>query len=155
VIDPRHVGRRYGPYRYVVGLEDIRDFATAVSGGIPGRTLWVAEEQPRPWYVDEAAAASPQAIVAPPTFAARFAMQPFSAACADPALGIDVVKVLHGEQAFDFGDVVRPGDELETTGEIVGVRSKGALDFLTVRTATTNQRGKTVVVGTWTAVVRP
>jgi acyl dehydratase len=156
MIDAKHLGRRYGPFRYVVGLEEIRDFAVVLAGGIPGRVFAGAPtEAPHPWFVDEAAARASRhgGIIAPPTFCVRFAMQPFALACADPALGIDLVKVLHGEQAFEFGDVVRPGDVLETTGEIADIRQKAGMDFLTVKTATSNQRGKTVVAGTWKAVV--
>ena len=158
MIDRRHLGRRYGPYRYVVGLEEIRDFAVVLAGGVPGRVFAGAPpEAPHPWCVDEgAASASPHGgIVAPPTFCVRFAMQPFALACADPALGIDLVKVLHGEQVFELGDVVRPGDVLETIGEIVDVRQKAGMDFLTVKTTSTNQRGRIAVVGTWKAVVLP
>jgi len=158
VIDRKHLGRRYGPFRYVVGLEDIRDFAVAISGGVPGRVFAGAPaDPPHPWHVDEdAAKASPHGgIIAPPTYCVRFAMRPFALACSDPALGIDLVKLLHGEQAFEYGDVVRPGDVVETTGEIVDLREKAGMDFLTVRSTTTNQRGKVVVVGTWKAVVRP
>jgi acyl dehydratase len=158
VIDASHLGRRYGPYRYTVGLEEIRDFAVTLAGGVPGRVFTRSPpEPPHPWFVDEdAAAASPHGgVIAPPTFCVRFAMQPFALACADPALGIDLVKLLHGEQVFEYGDVVRPGDLLETTGEIVDIRQKAGMDFLTVKTTTRNQRGRTVVVGTWKAVVRP
>lgn len=158
MIDPRHVGRRYGPFRYVVGLEEIRDFAVTLAGGVPGRVFAGAPpEAPHPWYVDEEAArTSPHGgIVAPITFCVRFAMQPFALACSDPALGIDLVKVLHGEQAFEYGDVVRPGDVIETVGEIVDVRQKSGMDFLTVKTKSTNQRGRIAVVGTWKAVVLP
>jgi len=158
VIDGKHVGRRYGPYRYVVGPEEIRDFAITLAGGTPGRVFTGSPpEAPHPWFVDEEAArASPHGgIIAPPTFCVRFAMQPFALACADPALGIDLVKLLHGEQVFEYGDVVRPGDVLETSGEIVDIRQKGGMDFLTVQTTTRNQRDRTVVVGTWKAVVRP
>ena len=157
MIDPAHVGRRYGPYRYTVGVEAIRDFAVTVAGGVPGRAPWLAAEAPHPWFVDEEAARASRAggLVAPPTFVVRFAIEPFAAACADPALGIDLVKLLHGEQAFEYGDPVRPGDVLETAGEIVQVRSKAGKDFLTVKTTTTNARGRMVVVGTWTAVVLP
>ncbi len=157
MIDRAHLGRRYGPYRTTVGAEEIRDFAVAVGGGIPGRVFGADPPDPiHPWYVDEAAArASPaHGIVAPPTFCVRFAMEPFARACSDPALGIDLVKLLHGEQAFDYGDPVHPGDVLETVGEIVELRERAGMDFLTVRTTTTNQRGRTVVVGTWKAVVR-
>ncbi len=158
MIDPRHVGRRYGPFRYVVGLEEIRDFAIAVAGGVPGRVFPRAPPvPPHPWFVDEEAAkASPAGgIVAPPTFCARFAIQPFALACADPALGIDLVKLLHGEQAFEYGAPVRPGDVLDTVGEISDIRERAGMDFLTVRTTTTNQHGRMVVMGTWKAVVRP
>jgi acyl dehydratase len=157
VIDPAHVGRRYGPYRYTVGLEDIRDFAITLAGGTPGRVFaGLPPQPPHPWYVDEdAARASPHGgIIAPPTFCVRFAMQPFARACADPALGIDLVKLLHGEQAFELAEPVRPGDVIETVGEIVEVRQKGGMDFLTVKTTSTNQHGRVVVVGRWRAVVR-
>jgi signal transduction histidine kinase len=41
-----------------------------------------------------------------------------------------------------------------STGEIVDVRSRGSLDFMTVRTETTNQAGERVLVGRWVAVIR-
>ena len=158
MIDRRHLGRRYGPFRYAVGLEDIRDFAVTIAGGVPGRVFAGAPpEPPHPWHVDEDAARASRhgGVIAPPTYCVRFAMQPFALACSDPALGIDLVKLLHGEQAFEYGDVVRPGDVVETVGEIVDLREKAGMDFLTVRSTTTNQRGRVVVVGTWKAVVRP
>ncbi len=157
MIDRAHVGRRYGPYRYTVGLEEVRDFAVTVAGGVPGR-VFAGEppERPHPLFVDEAAARASRhgGIIAPPTFCVRFAMQPFAAACADPALGLDLVRLVHGEQAFTFGDPVRPGDVIETAGEIAGLTEKAGLVFLTVRTVSVNQHGRTVVEGTWTAVVR-
>ena len=64
------------------------------------------------------------------------------------------MKVLHGEQAFRYGEAVHPGDVLETTGEITDVRKKAGMDFLTVKTTTTNQHGRLVVEGIWVAVVR-
>ena len=158
MIDPRHVGRRYGPYRYVVGLEEIRDFAVTVAGGVPGRVFAVApSEAPHPFFVDEPAARGSRhgTLIAPPTFCVRFAIQPFTQACADPVLGIDLLKVLHGEQTFRYGEVIHPGDVLETTGEITDLRQKAGMDFLTVKTTTTNQHGRLVVEGTWVAVVRP
>ncbi|GEJ56225.1 FAS1-like dehydratase domain-containing protein [Anaeromyxobacter diazotrophicus] len=153
-----HVGRRYGPYRYTVGLEEIRDFAVTVAGGVPGR-VFAGEppEPPHPLFVDAAAARASRhgGIIAPPTFCVRFAMQPFAEACADPALGLDLVRLVHGEQAFTFGDPVRPGDVIDTSGEIADLSEKAGMTFLTVRTVSVNQRGRTVVEGTWTAVVRP
>jgi acyl dehydratase len=156
-IDRKHLGRRYGPYRYVVGSEKIRDFALTVSGGIPGRVFPSSPtEPPHPFFVDEEAAkASPYgSLVAPPMFAVNFAMQPFAVACADPALEIDLVRLVHGEQEFEFSGVIRPGDVIETLGEISELRSRGPLDFLTVKTTSKNQRGEVVVEALWTAIIR-
>ncbi len=156
-IDPRHVGRRYGPYRTTVCAERIRAFAQVVSGGVPGYfTGAVAAGDPHPWSVDEEAARrSPHgALVAPPTFGVTFAMQPFADACCDPELGLDLLRLLHAGQEFEHGAPVRPGDVLETTGEIVDVRPRGSLDFMTVRTETVNALGERVLVARWTAVVR-
>lgn len=156
-IDPRHVGRKYGPFRYLASLEKIRDFALAVSDGVPGRIYWSpAPADVHPWFVDPAAGrASPWgSVIAPPTFCVNFAMEPFVMACSDPELGLDLVRLLHGEQEFTFHEPVRPGDELESTGEIVEVYQKGSLDFLVVKTATRNQHARPVVEARWTAVIR-
>ena len=117
-IDKQHLGRRYGPYTFTAGLQQIKDFAATTGGGVPGRVFGVAPTEAHPWTWDEAAAAaSPHGgIVAPPSFAATFAIEPFAAACGDPALGIDVVRLVHGEQAFELGGPIRPGDVLTTTG---------------------------------------
>jgi acyl dehydratase len=154
-IDPRHVGRRYGPFRNTVCADQIRAFAVAVSGGVPGY-FGTARGDPHPWSVDEKEARrSPHgALVAPPTFGVTFAMKPFALACSDPELGLDLLRLLHAEQEFEHGAPVRPGDELTTVGEIVEVRSRGPLDFLTVRTETTSASGERVLVARWTAVIR-
>ena len=150
------LGRRYGPYRFAVGAEHLKDFAAATGGGVPGRVFPGRPELAHPWTFDEAAAAaSPHGtLVAAPGFAAVFAIQPFSAACADPALEIDVLRLLHGGQELELSGVIRPGDVLTTTGEITRLEERGALDFLEVTTHTANQRGETVVRGVWTAVIR-
>jgi len=155
-IDTRHVGRRYGPFRTTVCAERIRDFATAVAGGVPGIFGAEGGDAPHPWTVDEEAARfSPHgSLVAPPTFGVTFAMKPFALACSDPEIGLDLVRLLHAEQEFEYGTAVRPGDVLTTHGEVVEVRSKGSLDFLVVRSETRNQGGEMVLVGRWTAVVR-
>jgi acyl dehydratase len=154
--DQRHLGRRYGPFHFTVGLEHLRDFAAAVGGGVPGRVFATAPGDAHPWTWDAvAAAASPYgSIIAPPGFAATFAIQPFSAACSDPALGLDVLRLLHGGQELELLGVIRPGDLLTTTGEITRVQERGNLDFLEVTTDTVNQQGVLVVRATWTAIIR-
>ena len=155
-IDKKHLGRRYGPFSFAVGAEQIRDFAAATGGGVPGRVFVTPPTHAHPWTWDEAAAAaSPHGtLVASPGFATVFAIEPFSAACSDPALGINVLRLVHGGQELELDGVIRPGDVLTTTGEISRIQERGTLDFLDVTTSTVNQRGETVVRATWTAIIR-
>lgn len=155
-VDPSHLGRRYGPYTFSVGLEHVKGFAAATGGGVPGHVFAAPPDHVHPLCWDEEAArAGPHAgIVAPPAFAAAFAIEPFAAACADPALGLNVLRLVHGEQDLEFLEPVRPGDVLTTVGEITRIQERGSLDFLEVTSTTTNQHGRPVVRGAWTAIVR-
>jgi acyl dehydratase len=155
-IDARHLGRRYGPYRFEVGLERIRDFVAAVGGGVPGRVFSSPPPDPHPFTWDEAGARASRhrGLIAPPAFATAFAIQPFAVACSDPELAVNVLRLVHGEQEFEFFDVIRPGDVIETVGEITRIQERGNLDFLEVTTTSTNQHGRLVVRGLWTAIVR-
>ncbi|HET8541958.1 MAG TPA: MaoC family dehydratase N-terminal domain-containing protein [Anaeromyxobacter sp.] len=155
-IDRKHLGRRYGPYAFSVGLQHVKDFVAATGGGVPGHVFSAPPEQAHPLTWDEAAArAGPHGgIVAPPAFATTFAMEPFAKACSDPEVGLNVLRLVHGEQDLEFLEPIRPGDLLTTSGEITRVQERGNLDFLEVTSTTTNQHGRTVVRGVWTAIVR-
>jgi acyl dehydratase len=67
---------------------------------------------------------------------------------------VNVLRLVHGEQEFEFHEPVRPGDLLETEGEITRLQERGNLDFLEVTSITTNQHGRLVVKGVWTAIIR-
>jgi acyl dehydratase len=152
-----HLHRRYGPYTYGVGREDLRNFTAAVCGGVPGRAFASSTpEHAHPFTWDEEAARSGphRGLVAVPGFAATFAIEPFAAAVADPVLGLDLVQLLHGEQELEWLEPVRPGDLLTTTGEITRIDERGNLDVVEVTTTTVNQHGRKVVRGVWTAVIR-
>jgi acyl dehydratase len=155
-IDRKHLGKRYGPFRFEVGREHVKDFVAATGGGVPGRVFSAPPDRFHPWTFDEEAArtSSHRGLVAPPTFAAAFAIQPFATACSDPELGMNVLRLVHGEQEFEFLEPVRPGDVVETTGTISRIQERGNLDFLEVTTETRNQHGHLVVRGVWTAIVR-
>lgn len=155
-IDRRHLGRRYGPYRFQVSVEQIRDFVAATGGGVPGHAFPSPPDRYHPWTWDEAAAkASPHGgLIAPPTFATSFAIEPFARACSDPELEVNVLRLVHGEQEFEQLEPIRPGDVLDTIGEITRIQDRGNLDFLEVTTTTTNQHGRVAVKGVWTAIIR-
>ena len=156
-IDPSNIGRVYGPYTYKLGLEKMREFAYAVAGGVPSSSFG---GRPPPglnplFYDEEAAKAGPWGrVVAFPTFAVNFAMKPFTEAVTDPRLGINLVKLVHGEQSFEFHDVMRDGDVMTTTGKLTEIYEKANMDFVVMETESINQDGKKVVTATWTAVIR-
>jgi 3-hydroxybutyryl-CoA dehydratase len=146
--DPRS-GRRYGPYRYEVGVEKLREFALAVAGGVPAQSFGAVapDPPPHPLFVDEEAGrrSAYGSIVAPPTFAAALAIRPCAAAFLDPANGVDVLHLLHGDEDLALHGVVRPGDVLETSGAIVRVEPKRSFDVFHLHCRTVNQRGEAVI----------
>ena len=155
-IDPAFVGRRWGPFRYTVGLEKLREYAAAISGGAPNLGLaWLPDDVHPVLHDEEAAARGPyRSVIAFPTFAVAFAMAPFGAAMLDPALGVDLLRLVHGEQEFEFLEVLRPGDVLTTHGELVEVSQRGRHEVLVVRTESVNQKGTTAVRGLFTGLIR-
>jgi acyl dehydratase len=156
-IDPKYVGKTYGPTKYVIGLEKMREFAYAVGGGVPSSGFGAgAPDGLHPLLWDEAAAEKGpyKTPIAFPTFPVAFAMAPFGQAVTDPELGINLLMLVHGEQEFEIFDVMRPGDVMITTGKITQIYEKASKDFLVVETESRNQSGKLVIRGVWTAVIR-
>lgn len=98
-------------------------------------------------------------VIAPPTFAAVFAMLPFRRALADPEWvarsTIDPAKILHGEQSFEFNRPIVPGDRLLVQCIVSDVERKRSLVFLHVSMRVDDQRGERVLAGTMTLVLRP
>ena len=136
---PLHDSAPYGPSRFAVEGGKVQAFIRAVGEGIPSELL------------DDGM--SP-VTVAPPAFAALFALRPCVACTLDPALGVDVAMLLHGAQSFTFHAPVAVGDVLETTGVLVARERREGRERLTVETVSTNQHGQIAVRGTFTAVVR-
>ena len=141
-VDPSLVGRIYPPSRpYEVGREKIREFADALG-------------DPHPAYRDPEAAKAlghPD-VVAPPTFPIIFALDSALAVLRD--LGIDLARVVHGDQNFRYSRPLRPGDRLVTTVEVVGVKSLAGNDVLTVDCVSATEEGEHVVTSTCTLVHR-
>ncbi len=117
------VGRTYPPTEpYEVSREAIRAFATAL-----GDT--------NPLYYDREAAiaAGHTDVVAPPSFltvledrAERLQV------AADPELGMDYSRVVHGAQRFVHHRPVRPGDSLVIVARIDDIKRTGVHGMVTV-----------------------
>jgi acyl dehydratase len=68
----------------------------------------------------------------PPTFvtAAEFAALP--QVLADPALGLDLTRVVHGSQEYAYRRPLREGERLQVRARIDSIRRKGGSGFLTI-----------------------
>jgi acyl dehydratase len=137
------VGKRYDPLVYAVGREKIREYALAV-----GET--------EPLHLDVAAArrAGYADVVAPPMFAVVYSGPAMGPALFDPEVGLDFSLMVHGGQEFRWGPLVVAGDEISTTVSVVSIEERAGKGFYVFESASTNQAGDTVAVGTWTNIVR-
>ena len=149
-------GKSWGPFRYVVGTEKMVEYAAAISGGVPSHAVTGLPEDLHPVLHDETRARRMRwgSIIAFPMFAVVFSIAPAQAALLDPAMEVDVFRVLHGEQEFEFREVLRPGDVLHTTGTLESRSVRGSNELFVIRTDSVNQHGRLAVRGRFTAFVR-
>ena len=135
------IGRSYGPTKYVVGLEKVREYAAATKND-------------HPWHHDEEAAAEIGGVIAPPMFIVIPSFQPVNDCVMDKELEINLAKLVHGEQQFTFHQPIKVGAQLFTTGTVESVRDKGPMYFVKVRTETEDQDCQPVATGLWNLVIR-
>ena len=141
-------GKIYPTFRYEVGREKIFEYARA--------TL-----STNPYCTDPEFAAKSHygAVVAPPTFAAVYCHQALRNVFDDKELAMNIPRIVHGEQNFEFGEVVKSGDTILTTVTITDIfekeNRKGLNNqFLIMTTESVNQDGELVCNGRWTLVER-
>lgn len=146
MIDRKFVGTKTPPHSVEVEKGRLVFFAKAIG-------------EDNPVFRDEQAAkaAGFRSIPAPPTFLFCLNMmdQP------DPfarykEMGIDLGKVLHGEQSFKYYEPVCAGDKITFVGTIsdIYVKKGGALEFIITDTTATNQKGALVAELRGVTVVR-
>ncbi|WP_066942740.1 MaoC family dehydratase N-terminal domain-containing protein [Streptomyces lushanensis] len=141
-LDQSFVGRSYPPTEpYEVGREKIREFAEAV-------------RDPNPVYTDpEAAKALGHSdLIAPPTFVFAITFKAAGDVIADPQLGLDYSRVVHGDQKFAYSRPVRAGDRLTVTSTIETIKSLAGNDIIDVRGEVHDEAGEHVVTA-WTKLV--
>jgi hypothetical protein len=67
-------------------------------------------------------------------------------------LGLNLKKVLYGEQTYEYIKNIRVGDEITVTTAIVDVQSKKAMDIYKVKREYKNQYGELTMVG-YTSII--
>lgn len=143
-LDPKFIGREYPPTPpYEVGREKIREFADAIG-------------DPNPAYRDPDAARElgHDDVVAPPTFLIVAAMRASAQVVADPELGIDYSRVVHGEQRFVHSRPARAGDRLTVRVRVENIRSAAGNDIVSSRSDLSTVDGEHVATAYSTLVVR-
>ena len=143
-LDQSFVGRTYPPTPpYEVGREKIREFADAIGDGNP------AYRDP-----EAARALGHPDVIAPPTFGIVLSMTAGRQVVADPELGLDYTRVVHGEQRFVHTRPIRAGDRLTVTVTVENIRAAAGNDMITTRGNVSTVDGETVFTAYSTLVAR-
>ncbi|MFM0340595.1 MaoC family dehydratase N-terminal domain-containing protein [Paraburkholderia fungorum] len=134
MIDKKHIGKVIPSFRTVAEAGRLRFFAKAT-----GET--------NPVYFDESAArdAGHPNLPLPPTFLFSLELEQPDKSWRDE-IGIQVARILHGEQSFTYHRMAYAGDVLLFECRIADIYDKkgGALDFVVRETRVTNQNGEHV-----------
>jgi acyl dehydratase len=143
-LDQSFVGRTYPPTPpYEVGREKIREFADAIGDANP------AYRDP-----EAARALGYPDVIAPPTFGIVLSMTAGRQVVADPDLGLDYSRVVHGEQRFVSSRPVRVGDRLTAVVTVENIRSAAGNDMITTRADVSTVEGEPVFTAYSTLVAR-
>jgi len=142
-LEAKYIGREYGPLTYEIGKEKIKEYAKAI-------------KNEDPHYMDEDFAKGTRygGIIAPPTFAVVYAGMLAEPFFFDKELDLNLFMLVHGEQEFEFFEVVRPGDVITSKGTITNIQNKEKLDVVTLEGKSVNQNGTLVSKAIFTFVIR-
>jgi len=147
-LDKSFVGKAFEPFTFEVDKSKIRELVQALGDDNP---IFVDDEA--------AQAAGLPGIVAPPTFPTLFKM--WGEGGSSPhikAMGGNVLRLLHGEESFEYFGLIRPGDKITGQTRVVSIEEKegssSRLDIVKLQTDYHNQHDELVVTGRTTIVIR-
>ncbi len=141
------VGKEYPPFVVTVERGRIKDFARAL-GDL------------NPFYLDDAVgrASAWGDVIAPPTFAVSFRDEAADSGALLRDLGVDISRLLHGEQEFELHGQLRPGETYLCRTKVVDIYEKtgrsGPMAFVVREMAVTDRHDEVVVTMRQTTVVR-
>jgi acyl dehydratase len=129
-VDASVAGRTFPPTPpYPVSREKILEFARATGSAYDGGA-------------------------APATFPIVVAFAAMTALMEDPSVGIELHRVIHGEQRFSYTRPVVAGDELTATLTVDTLRQLGGADIVGTRSEITDAAGEPVCTAYATLVHR-
>jgi acyl dehydratase len=144
-VDQSVIGTEFPPLTMTVDAGRLRFFAKAI-----GET--------NPVFTDPEAAkaAGHRDLPVPPTFLFGIELESPDPFAWLSGMGVDLRRVLHGEQSFTYHSTAVAGDVLTVTPRIGNVYSKkgGALDFIEKSSTVTRENGDLVAELTTVIVVR-
>jgi acyl dehydratase len=140
-------GKEYAPFSVTVERGKIKEFARAI-GDLS------------PFYLDDAVGkAGPWGdIIAPPTFPITFRDENADTGLLLRELGVDIGRILHGEQEFEHFTPIRPGQTYLCRLRIADIYEKagksGPMAFVVRETTVTDSDNDIVALMRGTTVVR-
>ena len=141
------VGKEYPPWPVTVERGRIKDFARAL-GDL------------NPFYLDDQVGAASEwgDVIAPPTFPVSFRDERADSAALLRDLGVDISRVLHGEQEFEIHRQLRPGETYLCRTKVLDIYEKagksGPMAFVVRETAITDTTGEIVATMRHVTVIR-
>jgi len=141
------VGREYPPFAVTVERGKIKEFARAI-GDL------------NPFYLDDEVGAASEwgDIIAPPTFAVTLRDERAGSGALLRDLGVDIARVLHGEQEFEIVRQLTPGETYLCRTKVVDIYEKtgksGPMAFVVRETAITDRTNEIVATMRHITVVR-
>ncbi|HOX16063.1 MAG TPA: MaoC family dehydratase N-terminal domain-containing protein [Smithellaceae bacterium] len=155
--DKSKLGMEFAPYTFEVEKGKIAEFAMAIYQK-------ESKDQISPLYTDREAAkkAGYKDIIAPPTFQTSFPL--WASGGLMPiiqALNINLMRLLHGEEEYEYLGAIHPGDSMTGRSKVVDMYEKEKKDkpgkfmeFTVIETEIRNQRGELVIKSRSTIVER-
>jgi acyl dehydratase len=140
------IGKEMPPYAVTVERGALKAFARAI-----GDT--------NPFYLDDAIGRGSEwgDVIAPPTFATSFRDEAGARAFL-AELGVDISRVLHGEQEFEIHRQMRPGETYLCRTKVTDIYEKsgksGRMAFVVRETAITDDTNEIVATARGVTVVR-
>ena len=145
MLDKSYIGHVFPAFTAEVERGRLRFFAKAIG-------------ESNPIYTDEEAAkaAGYRALPAPPTFTSVLDQESPDFLPVLDLLGIDIARILHGSQEFEYLQPICAGDTISVQVRIADIFDKkdGALEFVVMEHTYTNQDDVLTTKATSTMVVR-